>query len=752
MASARFTPWALSPGTQGVFTFVVRYRADAPAGAAKLEPMLGIRWTEIRWARGAAPPTCSLRYAYLPDDPYPVPFELALPQNPVYPIRFDNDHDDIDPLIPADLLKLGDRIGVVGITPRGRLRWLFDGFVTTPEAHVSGRQYHVPLQAVGTPIREFDLPLKGSLWRDAFLPGDPEANVETALPARFNPDGRANAAGDPQEDGSWDAVLEEEGVPEEDQFHFPIFLDPLAVENDPARVAGWVRRWDLGMAARYVLARGNADQEFVKRPHWGAINNALSALVPKSGGAIDPEDDRTFARVPILAPDRTVSDQPYPLALWNLIEPFGFAFTWVLESDQNDLPTWRLKFLRERDNLGTITKTIGLQPAGETIDPGRSMVRGFALARDAARVVNAYSVTTRPDRIEVGMVLVPGFRVEASDADEANKPRWKTDYTGSDGDLQKFRLWIADEAGEGHWDYGAGGLGDWVADAPISLDAAFGEGNWVVRRRPGRRALVTTDANGEPLRGGVSLLFGYEGGAGLWDGTGTVAPGKLGFEALSDRLGVRLTCGDPANVQLTPGDGNPNGPGNYLSGGVINLVDWLTDASRIADPLQRPYLLLTCTIEADQAIEAVTGRRVSCPLDYTVRRYVDGRDRFARERVHRSSRYFDKSQADAKFPDFITKRDDSRKALEYAEGLRSATEMPVVGGALEVGRLVNAYQLGDRLAGIAGRKLSLESNVNAEAGEKPRYPAVVGVTWTNEGNAQRTVVQIDDLRGEGGEG
>ena len=54
------------------------------------------------------------------------------------------------------------------------------------------------------------------------------------------------------------------------------------------------------------------------------------------------------------------------------------------------------------------------------------------------------------------------------------------------------------------------------------------------------------------------------------------------------------------------------------------------------------------------------------------------------------------------------------------------------------------YQVGDRIQGIDGRNVSLQTNVGIDQGEAPSYPWVVGVSWIFEGDRQQTVIQLSD--------
>src|SRR5262249_40122992 len=141
----------------------------------------------------------------------------------------------------------------------------------------------------------------------------------------------------------------------------------------------------------------------------------------------------------------------------------------------------------------------------------------------------------------------PGFPVAPGDAADsaAIKAFDRSAPSFSQANRDKYRLYVFDETGEGHWDFASSS----TTHTAASLAGLLGGDEDVpcVRRRRGpARELFSTDANHKPLKARLAISADYTGPApGLWDGTGTWQNVAGGFDLLMDRLGVWINVPNP---------------------------------------------------------------------------------------------------------------------------------------------------------------------------------------------------------------
>lgn len=666
----------------------------------RFEPLPNVRCLSIAAPReGADPGSATFRYSFDEFDADPVPSGFAR----VIPLTASGE----------GVVLPDDRLVVAMLGPNDQLTYLFDGFALSPEFQVSGRTETVIIQALGVAVRCWDTPIDGSVWRDIATPDDADANTLTELPGRVNPDGKPNATG-----ANYDVNFTGLG-----KLH-PAFLDPDAWISDPTSR----RPWTLGMAARMLVVRGNFAQQYVKSPDLSGVDDLLKTLAPTAaGGTVNPDDPSTFTANDVILPDRLLSGAPWPDLLDGLLQPFGFAMTFRLAADANNRPETTLALYRRCDQTAAGLKDLLLQDqdAG-LLDPSKTNVAAAQVARDGSMVVNAFDVLTAPDRVEASYVLAPGFSIDA--ADPNNLDTFKSSNASPTADPDPYRLFVFDESGEGHWDYGSGA---WTVGSPTSLDGVLPAGDYAQRRRPGLDDLITTDALGRRRKAELCLLVGYDGDVpGVWDGTGQVYPVKGQWRLDDDVLGIRVTCEDPNAWHVGPFKDVA-----ALRGGVIPLVEWLPD------PSKRVHLLLTAAIESDAGLDVTAGRRSASPTRFSITRTIDGRDRYRKETVKAHSRF--NTTGTDKVP-----RDDTDRAGADAEAHRAAHELGPFAGTVSIRRLTTAYRVGDRIRRIAGRDVDLRMSIGAESGESATYPRVVGLSWTFEGGFG-TRLQLSDGRGEG---
>ncbi len=716
-----FTPYSLPPVLQGQPTGVFRYIGGL------FYPLPSVRWTEITYRKGPYPPRATFRYAYgEPAGFAGAPFESVLPV--------------VKSFTTYDTIYLDDRLVVATIDDTGELTFLFDGFVQIPESSISGQSYAQSFQAQGVAVRCWDIPLMGSFRRHMSGLTEPMGTIYTDLPARVNPDGKPNrTAYSATSAYDYDYTL--------DGFSFPVFTDDfMSVSLDNTIVSlddKKVQKWDLAGVIRYLLAVGNSKELFVKNPDFKNIYNSFWNI-----GA-DGKKSHIYCR------DLVISGKPWPEALHQAIHNHGFSFTFRLGTKDN-APYNYLTFERERDGLGAPLKSLFLQDTGTTVDPSASNTKAFSMAVDASQIVNAYVVDHKCDEVEVGIVLAPAFPVNAADANTPEK--WLASNLDPAADRDKYRLFTADECGEGHYFLSSK---NFLQGFPFKQwDTVWGK-QWVARRRPGYGPCFSLDPKGQRLKPQLSILTnwgtnGQDDPPLLFDmkkvndlnQTPYIVPVKGSWELLHDRLGVRITCENPMAWKI--GEIATNNP---ASGKVPSTIDLVSNILKYdhANPQSHLFLLLTCVVPSDRIENAASATmRSSSPTQYKVTRSIDAHDRYKRWAVHKSSAHQQANtsiygdQIDDSRARFYA-RDDSAVAQVYAESLRASTETPSMGGSVTIGRLTNSYFVGDRIDSIYPR-MSLQTNIPTQ--QYPNcYPMVVQLTWRNEPE-QSTTLQLDDRRSE----
>jgi hypothetical protein len=679
---------------------VYRYN---PSGNPPYQLLPNVRVLAVQYREGPDPGSARFRYVFNPADPTtdPTSFQQALAV-------------DCD---LANVVKNDERLVVLKDNPDGSSAPIFDGFAQVPELSLSPSQELVTFVAYGAAVREWDTPIGGALMRDADDPSE-VSDVETDLDTYFNPDGKPNAS--PQGADALDASGNS----------YPTFLDPLVVRAPDVR-----RHWTLSMAARYLCFRHNADQAYVQNPDGELLDNLLDSRSPVGGVTIDPSDPSTYKSRPILVPDYPSTGKPWPVALHDLLEPNGFGMVFRLETDATGAPVTRLDVFRRQDGSPSSYKDLFLQPSGYPLDPSQTNLARARLARDTAGVANEYTVEAGPVRYEASFVLAPGFAIAPTDAADAGSIQAfdRSSPSFSRANRDKYRLYVFDETGEGHWVFSSAGL-DQTATSLSSL-ASGGAGNpppFVSRRRVPVGTLLTLDPNRKPLRARLAISTDYAGPSpGLWDGTGTWQSVVGGFDLLQDRLGVWVNVPNPNGWNI----GAPTAPGMPYPTGVVRGVE--DQANHGAHHF---VLRLTCVIEGDSTLKVTAGQRPSSSTSFAISRRVDAGDRYALQLVAPNSEFNPTNQP-------VVARDDTEDAGAEAAARRLAGEAGEVAGSATVPRFTSAYRIGDKIRSIQGRDISLRTNAGAPANEGEVFPSVVGLSWDFDGH-QQTVLQLSDHRGE----
>jgi hypothetical protein len=630
----------------------------------------------------------------------------------------------------------GDEIVVFAQDENGAVEVLFDGFVEAPQVDIMGQGQAITFVARGVAIRCWDQPTGGMILRNAdeAFQSDGSADVQTDLIARFNPvagefwDAQPNAT--PEGADAGDAPLQ-----------YPVFLDWRIVRSPDPR-----RAWTLGMLARYLLGqRADDEQTYVDNPPseiLSQIDEMLQAIVPQGAGLdgpIDVTDPSTYTLQDIEVDDLVGSERPWPEVLQKAISPYGMHLVFTTGREdlggQLPIPTNTIGFVRRDGLFGLPPKLLHLQ-AGDTLDPGRSNIEGLRLVRDTTNVKNAVEIKAGPDRYEVSLVLAPGFPISPEDAASASSIK-SFDFTDPSFDKlnsDKYRLYVFDETGDGHWDWSTHGMTSGLA---TDLSTVFEPGNeggptFAARRRPPIRQLVSTDPNGIPLDARLAISQDYNGDVpGVWDGTGTWQKIAGGFALCPDRIGILINTPNPNGWNI----GSPTASGMPYPAGVVRGVE-----EQANEGAKHFHLRLTCVIEADQDLDATAERRTSSPVPFEVWSAQDYRDLYRRDYIHASSEYNETE-------DTYNVRDDTGFAQAQARAIRREQETPPVQATAEIPWLSLAYELGDRIAGIDGRGIDLSGSSGAEAGETPAYPMVTAVEWDFT-NGQRTRLELGDPGGE----
>lgn len=734
-ASIVYTPDVIPVARASDIIVCYRYNPDGATFAEKYKILPNLRCLGITVREGADPGSARFRYVF--GDPLapasdPQRFEQVFPLDAAGPLVVHGD----------------DRIVVRAFHEDGTSALLMDAFVQVPQADLGPETEAVSFAALGTPVREWDTPLPGAVLRDADAPLT-VSDTQTDLPARFNPDGRPNAS-------PVDTATPPAGDSGADPAKYPVFLGPFWPTN---KVNGQdVRTWTLAMAARYVIARGASDDngdpsKYVTYDDLSYLDDLLTAWSPVGGdgtGVLTDGDDTTFTVEDVEAPDLDVTGTAWPEALQRLVEPYGFAVRFALEEteagegDDFGDPKWTMKvYWKDGD---TPARTLSLQTAGGALDPGRTNLQTLTLARDSAGIANRIAVDAAPVRVEVPLVLAPGFRVDPGDAGTADRfRRGADDFTAAVRD--EYRLYIFDECGEGHWSFASGG--SWVTTVgdlkPAFADLSDAPGRdhakryWALRRREPISTLVSVGDDGKPLQAALFVSFDYAGPQpGVWDGTGAwqeLVTGEWRFT--EDRLGVYLTAND-VDAWAVGDDGTLT----QLSDGKVKNVTW-TAAPTVPNPYPR-YMLLCC-VDSDNDFDVTANRRAASTTSFTVTRRVDARERFRKTVVNKWSFYGDLVNDFGVNDRTVT--DDEPEAQALADAQRRHSESAVFAGTATIPRLTLAYHVGDKVTDVDGRDVSLRSNLGAEHGESPVYPSVVAVNWNFDGG-QSTELTLSDARAE----
>ncbi|WP_435005154.1 hypothetical protein P12x_003048 [Tundrisphaera lichenicola] len=602
----------------------------------------------------------------------------------------------------------GDRLVVRATLPDGSTEDLFDGIAVDFGLGLEPEVEEATISAIGIAWRLWDAPIGGASFRDSIDPVTVN-DVETDLVAHFNPDGLPNCiVEDAEMAGTISGSIDS---------RYPTFFDPLVLRDEVLPSF-----WTLPKAIRYLLFLENPDETYVINPDGATLDALL----------VDPDGD------PIVVPDLPVTGKDLPGTVYSLIREVGFGMKFELATEDGKPRTDLVLFKQQ----GGDVKHLYLGSRGTPFDPTLFNFNASSLHRDVSEVANQWIVKGGLDRHEAGFVLAPGFAPAPADSAStgAIKEFESSDDGFDSGNRDKYRLYVFDETGEGHWDFAT----STTVDTPPSLDAILGapvesKPQYVRRRRPGIGELITRDEKGKPYRARLAISTDYAGAKpGVWDGTGTWQPvTTTTWRLLPDRLGIELTDTNPNKWEIGPKKSSDT----PFPSGVVNGVERQSKAGAT-----RFHIRLTCVIEGDKCVEGLAERTDDSPLPQIIERLVDASDRYRNETVHSPSDFNRPSGPDGSGgiisgTDPIVARDDKPRADAEALAIRTATEAGVLEGPVVIPRLTRYYKIGDRIASIEGRGLGFRTD--AGTGD-PIYPVVVARRFEFSGDSQSTTIETSD--------
>lgn len=649
-----------------------------------------------------------------------------------------------------------DRLIAARVMADGSRQVLHDGFATDVQPDADPDSRSITFGAIDAVARDADSPLGGAIVRDtegAATRPDADAykdpakvqDVRTGLHAVFNPQGKPNATAKDRDSGR---------APN----FYPVFVEPDAED---------ARHWTLAMAAKYCLLSrrptGAGAEVFYDFDTLDFLDDMLVAYKPvEEGGAVDPDDPSTYVAEPIVCQDADVTFDTPLEAVRRLIEPHGFAWRVLVSTKSDGTARHRIDFYRKDDRKGIVH--LDLQPEGSDLDPARSRVNAYGLARDVRGIVNRWGVISRPRLYEARFVLRPSFRIDPDDLGHLDV------YVKSNGAHRGFerayRTFGAGEGGDERWNFATSSMVRPFVDLRELFDPdseASDPRRYVRRRRKPIRKLLTLDALKRPLEAQLHVSTDYDGNAlpALWDPGATPLPPSTRkggtwqrvvsdkWRLLDDRIGIELTMDDPQNWSI----GDCREAGMPFPGGAINVPKCLllrqpipAIPAAVGPKYPLFWLGLTCVIEGDAGIEEFAERRDRSATIFRVTRYEDAPEFQGPDVISLRSPLIPAPDGNAS-PAAVVARDDTDDARAVLEGRRAASELGTFAGSFTLPYFTGAIEIGHKVADVRGIDLSLNTAGGIEGGEKPVYPRVVGLDSTFDGPPS-VVIHLSDDRAE----
>ena len=730
--------------------FVEKYDPDAAEN--KFSTVPNVVCETVQYREGANPPTARFHYVLdgtKREDGWPTQIEE------IFSLLEDTEDPDAEPAeVEQRAIRRArytilpdDEICVAVYDAAGVRRIVFRGYAEAPETNISGSSQILSFSAIGVETRLFDNPIHSRLQRANSLPHVPgEDNRDWIHGAvRFNPDGKPNCTAEesPEDlaDGRpLDPDLESENTDtagdtelQSGDFTFPIFMDEKYQDGQ----GNYNQTWKLDGFCSYLMAVYN-DESIVLNPHFRELRDLIANRKPAgSEWYFDPSDSGTYEDAPIEVVDFNASGMPWPLALERQLSYHGFGLAFDLKTDENGEPDNRLRIFRKDTKATGEPKPLKFQRAGQALDTAKTNVAELSLTRDYQDCYNAVIVDTAPTRYEVSVVLAPGYQPALGDESEQNSAAFlKSKLTNATGDdRNKYRLYIADESGEGHWDYATSA---WVTNQPPSLASFIFDDpeteSYLDRRRPGTSTLISKDSANQPLRATLEISRDYNGEAPAFGATGgTWQTVTGGWQLLKDRLGIYVDCENVRKWNI--GKSNISPPQIKSES-----FDAITAQANPTTNNPRFYLRLTTVIEGDRRPVPKVRKRQSSAYKFTRTLYSHAIEAYKKEVIAPNSLYNTSDQA-------VVERDDTEDIEAQADQLQQSRENPQVAGQATIPYYEPSYQIGDQISTVEGRGINLQANVGTEQGEGARYPVVVGITYQFDGR-QSTTLLLSDRRAD----
>ena len=670
-----------------------------PGTPDTLEPMTSLRCLWIEEREGPIPASALFRYAFDGVDPdSPQSIEEALSTASTL----------------TKLIEIGDRIAVRATMPDNTTQWIFDGIPMSWQFVLKNDTEMAIVSCVSRFFRSWDAPIGGAIMRNSDAP-ETVADVDTDIVAQFNPRGQFNACPSNAEAGI-------------SPYKYPTFLDPLKTGVDATSTA-YPRNWTLPMAVAYLLFNYNLSG-IISHPDRTELDDLLVSREPIPGTPWDPTNSGSYNAKDIMAPDTPITGRSWPACVHDLIKDNGFGMRVDLSADADGNPVENLVlFLKQ----GAPPKPLYLPAYGSALDPAICNVGEAGMGRDLSQVVNQWSLRGAPLRYEFSCILAPSYASQATDsATDSAIMAFSLDVADPTASVSdKYRIWVLDEGGDGHFANGSTTL---ISNTATSMDNVFGPPvsstpQYVKRRRIPIGKLITTDDSGRPLNARLEIAnsgapsaypaVALESGL-TWQNI------EHGWKLLSDRIGIEITVQDPNEWHI--GD-SLNGP---YPEGVVKVVEAIGNSSA-SEPAF--YLRLTVCVEGDLALNYTATREITSPVTYPIEREIDARDRIFKYTIAANSVFNTTGTA-------VVKRDDTELAKAEAIACRIAADSGVFGGDVTIPRFTAFYAIGDRISGIVGRNLGFRTD-SGGADFAAVYPMVVSRRWDFDGR-QETSIELSD--------
>ena len=586
-----------------------------------------IQCLQLQYQDGVAPPTALFRYVFDTRNE-----DLDIP----------NQFDDVWPLNgteDSDYVVTPDSRLVVIVVEAGNTWLAFDGFPRLPQTNVVPDGADVTFTAVGVPIRCWDSPIEGRAQADGDTP-HASPLIATDLPTIFNPSNSLYPTGMPNctpDDGDQNAGNQSKS--------FPIFLDEnINLDGAPNPQTYWT----LSKAVRHILALWNiqvddSGNNWVPNPDFTKLNTLLDSREP-IGPFFDPNNPATYIANPIIIRTFDATNHAWPDALDRLLGYHGFGMRWLLDQDANFNPI-NLLYVYRKDAAGPAApKQLSLDAYMSPIVPGDNNVGAMTAAFDYHGVANQFVVETAPFRYEVSIILAPGFTPTSMDYVYANKKQFlKANIdlaTATTAQRAKYRKWVLDECGDGHWDQVGQNMSNKVLDlTPIFPNITFPDGtserSWVHRYRPGSRKVLSKNPNNDNMKAQLAFSRDYKGPTpAIYDPNDGShwQPIQSDWELLDDRFGIYFNAEDPDHISIGKWTGTPAQENSKTLHGIRSI----SDPSGATGPLstQQFFLRLTTVIEGDITIEALAAKRQASPISNIIERRIDAKDHWRFDTVH----------------------------------------------------------------------------------------------------------------------